>query len=68
MTLKEEIEQGIKELLTITPIMKDLHNDVNNQQLFFNHNIIPIDKSKYNSDYNNILDSLKIKGFTIMIA
>lgn len=43
MTLKEEIEQGIKELLIITPIMKDLHNDINSQQLFLMHDIIPID-------------------------
>lgn len=68
MTLKEEIEQGIKELLTITPIMKDLHNDVNNQQLFFNHNIIPIDKNKYNNSYDHVLNNLKDKGFKILVA
>lgn len=68
MTLKEEIEQGIKELLTITPIMKDLHNDVNNQQLFFNHNIIPIDKNKYNNSYDHVLNNLKDKGFKILVT
>jgi hypothetical protein len=68
MTLTEEIEQGIKELLVITPMIKDLHNDVNNQLLFFKYNIIPIDKSKYNSGYDSILNSLKEKGFDILIA
>jgi len=68
MTLIEEVEQGIKELLTITPIMKDLHNDINNQQLFFNHDIIPIDKNKYNNSYDNVINKLKDKGFKILVA
>lgn len=68
MTFKEEIEQGIKELLIITPIMKDLHNDINSQQLFLMHDIIPIDKSKYNIKYNNVLNSLKDKGFKILLV
>jgi hypothetical protein len=68
MNLKEEVQQGINELLLITPIMKDLHNDVNNQLLFFKHDIIPIDKNKYNKSYDNILNNLKEKGFNIMIA
>ena len=68
MTLKDEVEQGIKELLVITPIMKDLHNDVSNQLLFFKHDIISIDKNKYNKKYDNVLNNLKDKGFNIMIA
>jgi len=68
MTLREEIEQGIKELLVITPMIKDLHNDVNNQLLFKDYNIIPIDKRKYNNKFDNILNSLKDKGFIISIA
>jgi len=68
MTLREEIEQGINELLAITPMMRDLHNDINNQLLFKEYNIIPIDKSKYNNKFDNILNSLKDKGFTILIA
>ena len=68
MTLTEEIEQGIKELLVITPMIKDLHNDVNNQLLFKDYNIIPIDKRKYNNKFDNILNSLKDKGFIISIA
>lgn len=68
MTFKEEIEQGIKELLIITPIMKDIHNDINNQQLFFNHDVIPIDKSKYNKSYDIVLNKLKSKGFKILVA
>ena len=68
MTLTEEIEQGINELLIITPMMKDLYNDVNNQLLFKDYNIIPIDKRKYNNKFDNILNSLKDKGFIISIA
>jgi len=68
MTLREEIEQGINELLIITPMMKDLYNDVNNQLLFKDYNIIPIDKRKYNNKFDNILNSLKDKGFIISIA
>jgi len=68
MTLREEAQQGINELLVITPIMKDLHNDINNQLLFFKYNVIPIDKTKYNNGYNGVLDNLKDKGFTILIA
>jgi len=68
MTLREEIEQGINELLIITPMMRDIHNDVNNQLLFKEYNIISIDESKYNKRYDNVLNSLKSKGFTILIA
>jgi hypothetical protein len=67
MCLKDEIKQGIDELLAITPIMKDLHNDVDNQLLFLKHDIIQIDKNKYNKEYDNLLNSLKLKGFIIII-
>jgi hypothetical protein len=68
MTLREEVEQGIKELLIITPMMKDLHNNTNNQQLFFEHDVIPIDKNKYKKEYDKVLNKLRDKGFTILIA
>jgi len=68
MTLKEEIEQGINESLVITPMMKDLNNDVNNQLLFKEYNIISIDEGKYNKKYDNVLNSLRSKGFIILVA
>lgn len=64
----DDVQQGIKELVIVTPIMHDIHNNESNMILFKHMNVIPIDKNKYESKYDVVLDSLRNKGFEIMIA
>ena len=64
----DDVQQGIVELIQVTPIMVNVHRNEYARKLFVEHNTIPVDKNKYKSIYDKVLLSLQNKGFKILIA